>query len=414
VSGAHPYRLFEAVGVELEYMIVDRAGLSVLPIADLLIRDEGGRLDAEVIRGDVAWSNELALHLIELKTSRPAPSLAGLAASFQANARRCDERLARRGARLMPTSMHPWMDPDAELRLWPHDDRAVYEAFDRIFDCRGHGWANVQSCHINLPFAGDREFGRLHAAIRLLLPILPALAASSPVVGGRPTGLLDTRMEFYRTLARRIPSVTGLVVPEPAFTRADYQARILDRIYADLAPHDPQGILRHEWANARGCIARFERGSIEIRVLDMQEAPAADLGVAAATIAALRALAAEVPADLERQQRWEAEPLAAILGEVIRDGERAVIRDREFLGTLGFPGASDPTAGDLWAHLIEAHPPGPDAGEESHAALRTILREGPLARRVLAALGGEARPGRLHEVYEELCRCLSDGRPFHA
>ena len=35
---------------------------------------------------------------------------------------------------------------------------------------------------LNLPFSSDEEFGRLHAAIRLLLPLLPALAASSPLV----------------------------------------------------------------------------------------------------------------------------------------------------------------------------------------------------------------------------------------
>ena len=77
-------------------------------------------------------------------------------------------------ARLLPTAMHPWMDPDRDLRLWPHEASAVYEAFNRIFSCRGHGWANLQSAHINLPFANDEEFGRLHAAIRAVLPIIPA------------------------------------------------------------------------------------------------------------------------------------------------------------------------------------------------------------------------------------------------
>ena len=31
-----------------------------------------------------------------------------------------------------------------------------------------------------VPFADDAEFGRLHAAIRLALPIAPGIAASSP------------------------------------------------------------------------------------------------------------------------------------------------------------------------------------------------------------------------------------------
>ena len=54
--------------------------------------------------------------------------------------------------------MHPWMDPRA-ASLWPHEYGEVYAAYDRIFDCRRHGWANLQSVHLNLPFADEREFG---------------------------------------------------------------------------------------------------------------------------------------------------------------------------------------------------------------------------------------------------------------
>ncbi len=93
------------------------------------------------------------------------------------------------GARLMPSAMHPWMDPHREMVLWPHENSSIYEAFNRIFDCRGHGWANLQAVHLNLPFRGDAEFARLHAAIRVLLPLLPALAASSPFIDGRLPGL---------------------------------------------------------------------------------------------------------------------------------------------------------------------------------------------------------------------------------
>jgi hypothetical protein len=32
-------------------------------------------------------------------------------------------------------------------------------------------------------------------------------------------------------------------------------------------------VLRHEWVNARGAIARFDRSAIEIRVLDVAECP---------------------------------------------------------------------------------------------------------------------------------------------
>src|SRR6185436_8561391 len=108
-----------------------------------------------------------------------APALEGLAAKFDTGVRDINRILGDMGGVLLPSAMHPWMDPIAEMKLWPHEYSAVYEAYNRIFDCRGHGWANLQSMHINLPFSGDEELGRLHAAVRLLLPLLPALAASS-------------------------------------------------------------------------------------------------------------------------------------------------------------------------------------------------------------------------------------------
>lgn len=293
MSSPAPLHLFEAFGVELEYMIVDAQTLAVLPISDKVLYQVAGDYVSQVDLPDVAWSNELVLHVIELKTVEPAPALEPLAEKFHEHIGRVNELLEPLGGRLMPSAMHPWMNPWREMRLWPHEYSPVYEAYHRIFDCRGHGWANLQSVHLNLPFADDAEFGRLHAAIRLLLPIMPALAASSPIMDRHVTGLLDNRLDVYRTNARKVPFCTGLVVPEPVFTQADYQREILQRMYRDIAPLDPEGVLQDEFLNSRGAIARFERGSIEVRVLDVQECPAADLAICQAITSVLRALVAE-------------------------------------------------------------------------------------------------------------------------
>ncbi|MBW3599357.1 MAG: glutamate--cysteine ligase, partial [Planctomycetes bacterium] len=339
--------LFQAYGVELEYMIVDAESLSVRPIADDLLRAAAGEITSEVERGVIAWSNELALHVIELKTNGPARSLAPLPAMFQEDVAQINEILAAHGARLMPTAMHPWMNPDDELRLWPHNYNPVYETYNRIFDCRGHGWANLQSVHLNFPFADDEEFGRLHAAIRLLLPIMPALAASSPLMERRVTGMQDTRMEVYRGNSRRIPSITGAVIPEAVFTRRDYEQAIFARMYADIAPHDPHKILQHEWLNSRGAIARFDRNAIEVRVLDVQECPLADVAIGAAIAATLMALTEERWTSLAEQQAFAVEPLAELFLAAVRDAERAMIDDARYLRQFGCAGNSA-TAGELW------------------------------------------------------------------
>ena len=414
MSPARRLRLFEAYGVELEYAIVERDSLDVCPIADDLLEAATGAPASDVSDGAIDWSNELVLHVVELKTAGPAPRLIGLHEEFARSLRRIDGLLEPLGARLLPTAMHPWMDPQREMRLWPHDNQEIYAAFDRIFDCRGHGWANLQSMHLNLPFGDDTaldgEFARLHAAIRVVLPILPALAASSPIVEGRLTGKLDTRLEVYRTNARRVPIVSGRVVPENAATRAQYEKEILGRIYAEMAAHDPEGLLRHEWCNSRGAIARFDRHAIEIRVLDVQETPRADLAIAGLVSAAVEVLVAERHASLGRQQACDLEAQVQRLSRTIERADEAPLSDPEYLALFGWTGGPT-TAGELWRH-IAADVLSPERQAAFGPALATILERGPLARRILRAVGREPARERLREVYAELAACLLEDRLF--
>ena len=406
-----PYRLFEGVGLELEYMIVAADGLDVVPWADRLLEALAGELTDEWENGEVAWNNELALHVIELKCNGPQPSLVGLTDAFQRNVARGLEALAGEGLRLMPTAMHPWMDPRT-VELWPHGTRVIYQTFDRIFSCKGHGWANLQSAHINLPFGNDDEFARLHAAIRLLLPVLPGLAASSPAVDGVLTGTADNRLVAYRSNCAKIPSITGHVVPETIHSIEEYQDRVLGRIYADLAPHDPDGILRREWVNACGAIARFERMAIEIRVLDVQECPAADIAFAAAIIGTLRSLCDERWAGADSIAQWDTRHLASLLDLTTRDAERAEIGERKFLAAFGLDQASA-TVAKLWEHLIDrAAADGALSGVEERF-LEHYLRAGSLATRIRRALGSVLpRRSDFVRVYRALCDALADGRPF--
>lgn len=398
---------FSGYGIELEYMIVDRASLAVRPIADELLHDASGHWRSELPRGAMGWSNELALHVLEVKNRHPQADLAALATAFQAEVGELHRRLAALGARLMPGAMHPWMDPARETRLWLHGHAALYHRYDRIFDYRRHGWANLQSMHVNLPFAGDAEFARLHAAVRLVLPILPALAASSPFADGRPTGLLDYRMEVYRSHQIRLPSTIGEVIPDPATDRADYETRVLAPMYRELEAVDPEGILRHEWLNARGAIPRFDRDAIEIRVIDIQECPLADLAIAAATVHLVRRLYHAPPARLA----LPTDALVRILRRCIGEADVAEIDDVAYLAALGLPAHSCP-AGVLWRHLLE----GADDGGLApwQAPLQVILRQGPLARRLLRAVGPDCERGRLMAVYRTLCDALQAGQMFLA
>ncbi len=401
--------LFEGYGVELEYMIVDRNTLAVLPVADQLLGKVAGKVVNEVERGGICWSNELVLHVVELKTNGPASTLEGLSQLFTDQVGEINALLETFGGMLMRGAMHPWMDPDTECRLWPHGNRLIYQAYDRIFGCRGHGWSNLQSAHLNLPFGDAEEFGRLHAAVRLVLPLLPALSAASPVINGRLTGLLDNRLDVYRINQAKIPSVTGRVIPEAVFTPQAYKDVILETMYRDIAVHDVDGVLQEEWLNSRGAIARFERNTIEIRLLDVQECPDADLAIQKLLVATLKELIAETHAPWTQQQLWHETWLADLFVKVLKEGRFCQINDSRYLNMFGAR-TSCLTVGDLWQSLAERLVSRQDSAWN---ALQVIFNEGPLARRLLAAIGIDPDRDRLAAVYRELCDCLQQGTLFH-
>lgn len=410
-------RLFEAFGIELEYMIVDRHSLDVRPIADELLRAAAGTDEyvGDVELGEVSCSNELVAHVVELKTTQPARDMATLPVAMSQRVRQLNALLERWNARLMPTAMHPWMDPAREMKLWPHEYGEVYATFDLIFDCRGHGWSNLQSVHINLPFAGDDEFARLHAAVRLVLPLLPALAASSPIYGGRGSGLLDSRLQMYSGNSRNIPAVAGLIVPEAVFTEADYHREIFARIDAAIAPHDPGGVLHHQWVNARGAIARFDRGAIEIRLLDVQECPAADLAICGAIVGVLKLLCQERWTPLAEQQRWGPEMLAEMLRQTIEHADQAMLANPTYARQFGLETTAPVTAGQLWRHLLEVVASQPSLYLPQWAGpWQVLMEEGPLARRILHAVGNEPSRERLAAVYRQLCDCLEANEMYRS
>jgi len=408
VSARRTLPAFAGYGIELEYAIVDAQSLDVRPIARALLDQRAAGEPAARAPPGLDWSNELVAHVVELKNAAPVPDLDALVHSFQTEIARANRALAAHCARLMPSGMHPWMNPHTEAVLWNGDEHGIYEAYDRLFDCRRHGWANLQSMHINLPFADEAQFVRLHGAVRLVLPLLPALAASSPIARAGATGCADYRLECYRTNASRFPAIAGSIIPETVSSSAEYRQRVLAPMYEQIAPHDPEGILRHEWLNSRGAIARFDRNALEIRLADTQECPRMDLAIAEATIAVTRALYDRAPLPM---QAVTTDSLVAVFQDCVRHGEHAVVRDVAYMRALGVSGWRR-SAAQVWRALIdEVNGIRGQPGWWQPYVL-AILEQGTLARRILRAVDGEFTRDRLREVYRRLCDCLTDGATF--
>lgn len=424
------FGLFACFGIEIEAMIVDAETLAVRPLADRLLRGVSGAGEwvEDFDDGAIGWSNELVNHVLEFKTNGPVASLAGLAEEFRASTAKANAWLAGEGARLLPGGMHPWMDPARETQLWPHDTGPVYRAYDALYDCKRHGWANLQSVHLNLPFKDDAEFGRLMAAVRLVLPLIPALCASSPLLEGATVGrppLLDNRLEVYRTNAARTPEMTGDVIPERVFTIEGYRRDVLGPLDAALRASGADPLLfGAEWTNARGAIARFDRMAIEVRLVDAQECALADLAVVAALAELIRACVEERWLPFAEQRAVPTAALGEVLVRAIRGGPAAGLGAGSDAGPdaglgagldrgLGREGGGElggecvdgfdygalfgaPGAATLGALLADLHAKvWTDAAlfreaPELAPALATIVERGPLAQRMLAFLAARS------------------------
>jgi len=400
------YHLFEVYGIELEYMLVHNSNLKITPIVDKLMILKNGSITSDVSNGDIEWSNELVAHVVELKTNGPTRNLEDLDLLFHDNIKEINKTLASENAKMMPTASHPLMDPEKEMKLWEHHYSEIYSLYNKIFDCRGHGWSNVQSMHLNLPFNGDVEFERLHAAIRILLPIIPALSASSPIFEGKPTGFLDTRMEVYKTNQKEIPEMTGKVIPEQVFSKKDYIEQIFEPINKVIEPFDTDKILDKHFLNSRGAIARFDRNAIEIRVIDVQECPKADIAIAVLIIETLKLLVTEELVSLEDQKEWHEDELFSIFNEVIKNAENTQLANLRYLNL--FDAGEITTANGLWKKIYNRVKE--TISPKHQRSIEFILEQGSLSTRILKGISNNYSVANINEVYAELISCLETNK----
>ena len=308
-------------------------------------------------------------------------------------------------AQLMPTAMHPLFNPITDVKLWPHERNEIYSRYNQIFDCKGHGWGNLQSMHINLPFANDEEFYLLHEAIRHIMPLIPALTASSPIFDGQKSEILDNRLAFYEKNQKKIPSITGKVIPESVANKAEYEKVIFKRIFQDIAPYDKDKSLQYEWLNSRGAIARFDRNAIEIRIIDLQECPAADLAIAEFVVQALKFI---IP-HIKEHNPIDEYGLYDIYRLALEKGGKSMISNKEYLRIFDLDKTGKVNIEDVWRHIFKHV----YLSEGKKDIIQYILDNGNLSQRILANLKNKVwSDENIKKEYAVLVDCLKDNKLY--
>ncbi len=95
-------------------------------------------------------------------------------------------------------------------------------------------------------------------------------------------------------------------------------------MYRDIAPEDPEGTHSTYLVECPRCYRAFDRGAIEIRVLDIQECPQADIAIGSLMVATLQALCAEKWTRFEEQSVVPTEELASLFRSAIIAGPATV------------------------------------------------------------------------------------------
>jgi len=277
------------MGPEHEFSIVNQE-LKVLPISDKIIKDYCGKTINFVELPSFTFGKEMQLHVMELKANSPFKSPIDFEETMQKGVTTLTAIVKKHGALLLGTGMHPLMQLK-DTGIWPHYHKKIYQEFGKIFNLNQHGWLNIQSFHLNLPYQTEVDGIQIHNQLANLSTYLPAIAASSPIYEGKIGPNIDNRLQLYKINQKEIPAITGEVIPDYATSFSQYKNDVIERYSQDLAEAGANKTLLHrEWVNSRGVIFRFDRHALEVRVIDEQECVKSDVALSCFVRAALRGL----------------------------------------------------------------------------------------------------------------------------
>jgi len=394
------YRTLQVLGPEHEFSVINEK-LQPLPIVDQVIKDLHGRVTNYANLGQFTLGKELQAHVAEFKANKPFDSPKVFEETMHSAVSRILDLLQNRyGASLLGLGMHPSLKLD-EARVWSHRDRQIYEALGRIFNLTQHGWLNIQSFQLNLPYGNEGEAVRLYNALAEVLPYLPAIASSSPIYESKVGEFLDNRLHFYGINQREIPSITGDIIPEPISSFEEYEKTTIRRYSEDLAKvNAPKCILSKEWLNSRGAVFRFDRRAVEIRIMDEQECVKSDVALSCFTRALLKGILRE------NEQQTPHRVLVENLSAVTKDGLDAKV---------SHPKGS--TAREVCRYLLKVAER--EASREERQYLWVVkkrIEEGSLSNLILKDVTNKTQRTRPEEailsVYSALAKCLEENKVY--
>jgi len=393
------YKPLEVLGPEHEYSLVDQ-DLKPMPISDKIIKAYCGKTINFIELPSFTFGKEMQLHVMEIKANQPFKTPVEFEETMQTAISTLSEIVRKHGAVLLGTGMHPLLKLQ-DTSIWPHYHKKIYQQYAKIFNLNQHGWLNIQSFHLNLPFQKEADAIQTHNQLANLCAYLPAITASSPIYEGKEGSNIDNRLQFYKINQKEVSSVTGDVIPDYAVSLTRYKQDIIELYSRDLANAGADKTLLHrEWVNSRGVIFRFDRCALEVRVMDEQECVKSDVALTCFVRASLRGLIGSNAELLSHNL------LVKDFNAVIKDGLNANVSS-----------PNGKTARQVCQHYLNIALKHANEDEKKYMWLvKKRIEEGNLSELIRARVLRRAQKTDFHQaivdVYSTLIKCLIDNQPY--
>jgi gamma-glutamyl:cysteine ligase YbdK (ATP-grasp superfamily) len=371
-----------------------------MPISDKIIKSHCGKIINFIELPKFTFGKELQLHVMEIKANKPFKTPWEFEETMQNAVCTLNQITQKHGATLLGTGMHPLLKLQ-DTAIWPHYHRKIYQQYSKIFNLNQHGWLNIQSFHLNLPYQKEADAIQIHNQLANLCAYLPAISASSPIFEGKMGPDNDNRLQFYKVNQKEVPTITSDVIPDYVSSLSQYKKGVIGRYSTDLerAGAD-KTLLNREWVNSRGVIFRFDRKALEVRVMDEQECVKSDVALACFVRAALRGLI-----DLN-SELLPHDVLVKNFNSVIKDGLHAEVSNQ-----------NGKTAKQVCQYYLNLASEYADEDEKKYLwLLQKRIEEGSLSELIRANVLRRAEKTDFHQaivdVYSTLIKCLSDNEIY--
>lgn len=279
MSEGETYRLFNVIGIELEYCIVSKKDFSIQSFARKLFKILNNNKTSNTFTyNNICMSNEMVNHVIEFKPIKPYKDILFLEQDLLKCTQYVNSILEKYDLCIVPLSLHPTMKPQ-EATMWKGKYHSIYKIYDKLFGVKTHSFSNMQSLQITLPFENEQQMLKLHNSIRLVLPFLKILSASSPYLEGKNNKTLSNRINFFKKSHANLTERFSSPITDYLSNIGEYY-KYLDMLLEAFSDFKIGKNVKTQWFNSQGSMIKFQFNAIEIRTCDIQESVHANLGLA--------------------------------------------------------------------------------------------------------------------------------------